>query len=273
MSARQFSTNRFDERGHALEEKAVHDHDAKLLADLKKKMEQTKAYGVEQVGTFNTFEWRLFLTQEKKRISAWHDVPLSASPGVFNLVVEMPTGTDEKLEVATNEPLNPIKQDVKNGVLRRIKHGKSRFNYGMLPQTWENPAVKLPGTEYGGDNDPLDVVELGSKKFERGAVVPVKVVGALGLIDEGELDWKLLAINVNDAKAAKINDIADVERELPGVIGEIRDWYRTYKVADGKGENSFAHKGEPLSAAASKKVIDEANAEWRKHKAPKPAKK
>lgn len=39
------------------------------------------------------------------------------------------------------------------------------------------------------------------------------------------------------------------------------------------GENSFAHKGEPLNAAATKKVIGEANVEWRKHKAPKADKK
>jgi hypothetical protein len=30
---------------------------------------------------------------------------------------------------------------------------------------------------------------------------------------------------------------------MPGVINEIRDWYRMYKVIDGKGENSYAHKG------------------------------
>lgn len=94
----------------------------------------------------------------------------------------------------------------------------------------------------------MDVVDLSSARLTRGAVVQVKIVGALGLIDENELDWKLLAISLDDPKAAKINgniassllfclqcplpynarvrcaDIADVERELPGAIAEIREW-------------------------------------------------
>jgi inorganic pyrophosphatase len=57
------------------------------------------------VGKPNTFEFRVFLTDEKKRISAWHDVPLVVSPGVYNMVVEMPKGTDEKMEVALKEDL------------------------------------------------------------------------------------------------------------------------------------------------------------------------
>jgi inorganic pyrophosphatase len=75
----------------------------------------------------------------------------------------------------------------------------------MLPQTWENPEVKLADTEIGGDNDPLDVVELSDDALPLGAVVPVRVVGALGLIDEGELDWKLLAIANDHPLAHQLN--------------------------------------------------------------------
>merc|ERR1712146_736369 len=67
------------------------------------------------------------------------------------------------------------------------------------------------GTQYRGDGDPLDVVELGGDKLPRGAVVPVKIVGALALIDEGELDWKLIAIAECDKLSTRINDIDDVE--------------------------------------------------------------
>ena len=49
--------------------------------------------------------------------------------------------------------------------------------------------------EYKGDNDPLDVVEIGNSKFGTGAVVQVRVLGALCLIDQGELDWKILVVN------------------------------------------------------------------------------
>lgn len=38
------------------------------------------------------------------------------------------------------------------------------------------------------------------------------------MIDDGELDWKVIAINSEDALAAQLNDISDVEAQLPGVV-------------------------------------------------------
>lgn len=63
-----------------------------------------------------------------------------------------------------------------------------------------------------GDNDPVDVVEIGEKELEMGGVYKVKPVGVLAMIDDGELDWKVICINANDPKAALINDVEDVER-------------------------------------------------------------
>jgi inorganic pyrophosphatase len=45
----------------------------------------------------------------------------------------------------------------------------------------------------------------------------VKVVGILALLDEGETDWKLVAIDAQDTLAPEINGIADVEKLLPGL--------------------------------------------------------
>jgi inorganic pyrophosphatase len=35
------------------------------------------------------------------------------------------------------------------------------FNYGAFPQTWEDPSHISQDTGKKGDNDPLDVVEIG----------------------------------------------------------------------------------------------------------------
>jgi inorganic pyrophosphatase len=43
-----------------------------------------------------------------------------------------------------------------------------------------------------GDNDPVDVVEIGSRTLEHGGVYPVKPLGVFAMIDDGELDWKVL---------------------------------------------------------------------------------
>lgn len=39
-----------------------------------------------------------------------------------------------------------------------------------------------------------------------GSVVPIKVIGILGLIDEGETDWKLIAIDVRDPLANEVTN-------------------------------------------------------------------
>jgi inorganic pyrophosphatase len=62
----------------------------------------------------------------------------------------------------------------------------SEHPYILIFQTWENPNAIDSSTQCKGDNDPIDVCEIGSKIHERGAVVQVKVLGVLALIDEGK---------------------------------------------------------------------------------------
>ncbi len=69
-----------------------------------------------------------------------------------------------------------------------------------------------PPLSLQGDNDPVDVVEIGSASAETGGVYKVKVLGVYAMIDDGELDWKVIAIRADDPKADSVNDIEDVER-------------------------------------------------------------
>lgn len=43
------------------------------------------------------------------------------------------------------------------------------------------------------------------KVCSRGDVIKVKVLGILAMIDEGETDWKVIAINVEDPEANDLN--------------------------------------------------------------------
>lgn len=63
-----------------------------------------------------------------------------------------------------------------------------------------------------GDNDPVDVVEIGTVQCQQGGVYKVKPLGAYAMIDDGELDWKIVCIRTDDPKADVLNDIEDVER-------------------------------------------------------------
>lgn len=60
------------------------------------------------------------------------------------------------------------------------------WNYGALPQTWEDPEHVDASTQCKGDGDPIDVCEIGHKVHKRGAVIQVKVLGTLAMIDEGK---------------------------------------------------------------------------------------
>lgn len=82
----------------------------------------------------------------------------------------------------SGEEGNPIKQDHKNGVLRYYKWGDMMFNYGAFPQTWEDPEHVTEETGFRGDNDPLDIVEVGVKRIPTGGVVSVKVCPASHLV-------------------------------------------------------------------------------------------
>lgn len=105
-------------------------------------------------------------------------------------------------------------------------------------------------------------------------MIQVKVLGVLGMIDEGETDWKIIAINAEDPDASELNsgfgvhlcvitqrlfhhcairlmsllslhiDIADVRKKKPGHLEATVDWFKKYKVPDGKPENQFAFNGQ-----------------------------
>jgi nucleosome-remodeling factor subunit len=233
------------------------------------KLTTIMGYTIEERGGLNTPEYRVYFRDAcGNPISPFHDIPLKvdADKKIFNMVVEIPRWTNAKMEIATKDPLNPIKQDVKKGKLRYVHncfpHHGYIWNYGALPQTWEDPNHVDPATGAKGDNDPIDVCEIGSRIHRRGAVVPVKILGVFALIDEGETDWKLLAIDVNDPMAEKLNDIEDVEKVMPGYLRATVEWFRIYKIPDGKPENQFAFNGEAKNAEFAHKVVEETHKYW-----------
>ncbi|XP_053559485.1 inorganic pyrophosphatase 2, mitochondrial [Bombina bombina] len=242
-------------------------------------------YSIEERGQPNTAEYRLyFKNAEGKFISPFHDIPLYAEAeedtdvpakksktnwdkNVFNMVVEVPRWTNAKMEIATKEPLNPIKQDIKKGKLRYVSnifpHKGYIWNYGALPQTWEDPKHKDRDTNYCGDNDPIDVCDIGSKVCARGDIIRVKALGVLALIDEGEMDWKIIAINTLDPEAEKFNDLEDVRKYKPGYLEATTEWLKSYKVPDGKPENKFGFNGEFKDQEFAVEIIKSTHELWK----------
>ncbi|XP_023372802.1 inorganic pyrophosphatase 2, mitochondrial isoform X2 [Otolemur garnettii] len=202
-------------------------------------------YRTEERGQPCSQDYRLFFKNVAGHyISPFHDIPLKVDSkeengiptkkarnddceNLFNMVVEVPRWTNAKME------------------------------------TWEDPHRKDKSTNCCGDNDPIDVCEIGSKVLSRGEVIHVKILGILALIDEGETDWKLIAINANDPEASKFNDIDDVKKFKPGYLEATLNWFRFYKVPEGKPENQFAFNGEFKTKAFALEVIESAHECWK----------
>jgi len=216
----------------------------------------------EVAGEAETESFRVFFKDSGNSISPWHDIPLYNDDGTVNMVTEIPKMTKAKMEVATKEENNPIAQDVKKGKLRDY-HGPIFWNYGCLPQTWEDPNIEHPTLKVSGDDDPIDVVEIGSSSLSMGSVTAVKPLGVLAMIDDGELDWKVVAISTSDPMAGKLNDVSDIEKEMPGVISGIREWFRWYKTPDDKPLNGFGFDEECLPAAKAMDAIAETHGHWK----------
>ncbi|KAI1493739.1 inorganic pyrophosphatase [Biscogniauxia mediterranea] len=227
-------------------------------------------YTVRKVAAPNTLEHRVYIEKDGVPVSPFHDIPLYANQEqtILNMVVEIPRWTNAKLEISKDELLNPIKQDIKKGKLRYVRncfpHKGYLWNYGAFPQTWEDPNSIHPETKAKGDNDPLDVCEIGELVGYTGQVKQVKVLGVMALLDEEETDWKVIVVDINDPLASKLNDVEDVERHLPGLLRATNEWFRIYKIPDGKPENQFAFTGECKNKSYATDVIRECAEAWEK---------
>ncbi|KFH42778.1 Inorganic pyrophosphatase-like protein [Hapsidospora chrysogenum ATCC 11550] len=184
-----------------------------------------------EVGARNTIDWRVWLEKDGHPISFWHDIPLypdAEDKSVIYYYTEIPRWTDAKLETKRDEPLNPIFHDDKKEQPRFVysvwPHKTYPFNYGSIPQTWEDPNHDHDFTGFPGDNDPVDIFEISSFKYVPyhlavrslltsgrpsfvGEVKKVKILGGLAMIDDESTDWKIVAIDVEDPLAEHISFI------------------------------------------------------------------
>lgn len=89
------------------------------------------------------------------------------------------------------------------------------------------------------------------------------MLGILCMIDDGEADWKVVAIDAEDKWAPLLNDINDVEKLLPGQLNAIREWFRTYKIPDGKPPNVFGLDERFMDKSYAMEIIKECNIAWK----------
>ena len=169
--------------------------------------------------------------------------------GDINVVVEIPTGTLEKWEVV--KPGGELKWEFRNDKPRIVQYLGYPGNYGMVPQT-------LLPKELGGDGDPLDVIVLGPA-VPRGSVVKARLIGVLRLLDGGEQDDKLLAVQ-QDTPLYDVNSLKELDEKYQGVSEIVRIWFSNYKGPGKMEAKGFGDEDE------ARRILDAAMREFKSHR-------
>ena len=158
--------------------------------------------------------------------------------GIINVVVEIPTGSNHKIE-----------WDRKLGVMKLDRVEPNIFakptNYGFIPQTLDE------------DGDELDVLLITTNPLTTGLVVEAKVIGVMKFVDDGEVDDKVIAVPADDRETGNsINSLSDL---APQLIKQIEHHFSHYK--DLKKPGSTVVDGFE-DADEAKRVIAKAIERW-----------
>jgi inorganic pyrophosphatase len=105
--------------------------------------------------------------------------------------------------------------------LDRVLSGAMHYpeEYGFIPETLDY------------DGDPLDVICLNNYQTFPGCYIPIKIIGVLKMIDGGEEDDKILAINAVDPRFSDINSLEDISKNK---LDEISNFFSRYKELENK---------------------------------------
>ena len=147
------------------------------------------------------------------------NLPLYSEDNNIQAVIEIPAGTNHKIEFNKKKLIFEV--DKRNGKERIINFLPYPGNYGFIPSTYSNP-------KKGGDGDALDILIL-CESLKTGTVIEVIPIGVLKLIDNGELDYKIIAVPSNkDLQIIKANNFIELSENYPEVKTIIETWFLSY---------------------------------------------
>ena len=146
-------------------------------------------------------------------MNIWHDInPERIKSNDFIAVIEIQKNSKKKYELDKETGLI---------ILDRILYTSTHYpaNYGFIPRT------------YGEDNDPLDVLVLCSESLEPLSMVRCYPVGVVRMIDDHQVDDKIIAIPYKDPTWNYCNGMKDLP---PHLSEEIEHFFQVYKTLEHK---------------------------------------
>ena len=136
----------------------------------------------------------------------------SPSPGLVNLVVEIPAGSRNKYEYFAEAGVM---------ALDRVLHSSVRypFDYGFIPNTLAE------------DGAPLDAMVIMAEPTFAGCLITARPIGVLDMHDSGAYDGKLLCVPMADPRQRTIKSIRQI---APTQLEDVAEFFRTYKSLEGR---------------------------------------
>jgi len=125
----------------------------------------------------------------------------------FDVLIEIPKGSRNKYEY--------------DFTLHKIRFDRTLFSsmmypgdYGFIPET-----LAL-------DQDPLDILVLGTEPTYPMVVMEVKPIGVFHMTDEKGPDEKIICVPISDPVWCKVNDLSELN---PHRLKEIEHFFKVYK--------------------------------------------
>lgn len=137
---------------------------------------------------------------------------LFGSVDKFNVIIEIPKGSENKYEYDENFDAIKFNWSFKNGFC-------FPYDYGFIPQT------------FAEDNDTTDVFVITSASLYPGVVVECKAIGMTEVIDRGEVDNKIIAVPLADPEYSKYELLQDLKFDYEKVF---KDFYKELGIQKNK---------------------------------------
>jgi inorganic pyrophosphatase len=144
-------------------------------------------------------------------VNPWHDLRAERiQPERFTAIIEIPKGSKKKYEL-----------DKETGLIRldRILFTSTHYpmNYGFIPRT------------FADDGDPLDVLVLCSEVLDPLTEVDCYPIGVVRMIDNEQVDEKILAIPFKDPTYNGYQDISGLPQHT---VDEVSHFFDVYKALE-----------------------------------------
>ncbi len=165
--------------------------------------------------------------------------PGDVDGGIVNVVIEIPTGSNNKIEWNREKALFQLDR-VEPTIFAKPT------NYGFIPQTLDE------------DGDELDVLVITDEPLPTGIFLEAKIIGVMKFEDDGEVDDKIVAVPADDRSTGDaINSLDDLPKQK---LDQIVHHFTHYKDLKKPGSTIVKGWGDIVEAKA---ITHEAIERWK----------